>query len=286
MFNFQEAQNATQFGWWKLCRIGPSEARQLLDSMVRNRAPTPSRIAMYQTAIDANEWLVTHQGIAVHEGKMVDGQNRCHAIIKSGKSVDVWVYFSTGVDYMREIDRQQSRRDSQVATICGIDATAQDVAIASIVDVGRVFNETNSWKNPTHKLLERLARLEPVMSWLKRHGFATKRKGLSQAAIVGAIGRGVLIHGQDVMRRFVDIYLNMPSCERHESAAARLRELALQLSRNNRTHRLEVYLKAAAAINAFSEQRPLARLYATDMPDEPLPIDWSTQREALARLAQ
>lgn len=263
-------------GYWRLCKIGPEHAERLLESMVRNRNVTASRIASYAESISAGQWLVTHQGIAIHNGRLVDGQTRCHAIIRSGVAVSVWVYFSHGVDYMREIDRQQARRDSQVATICGLDASAQDVAVGTIVFLGRAF-ATRSTITQTHELLERVKAVEPVVAWLRSVGFSTKRKGLTQAAIVGAIGRGAVVYGNQRMARFASIYLDGASFERHESAAARLRDVAMQGIRSRGTgDRLDTYLKAAAAIKAFVESRPLTKLYATDMPEEPLPIDWNT----------
>lgn len=77
--------------------ITPADAAMLLEGNTGNRPVRPSRVAMLADAIKRGEWMLTHQGIAIAgSGRILDGQHRLLAIIKSGISVQIAV--TTGVN--------------------------------------------------------------------------------------------------------------------------------------------------------------------------------------------
>jgi hypothetical protein len=77
--------------------ITPEEAAILLEGNTGNRPIRASRVAMLGEAITRGEWMLTHQGIAIADsGRILDGQHRLLAIIKSGIAVQLAA--STGVD--------------------------------------------------------------------------------------------------------------------------------------------------------------------------------------------
>jgi hypothetical protein len=73
--------------------ITPKEAQDILSSSnVDNRNIRLNYVNMLANLIDADEWVVTHQGIAFDkDGRLVDGQHRLLAIVKSGKSTPIFV---------------------------------------------------------------------------------------------------------------------------------------------------------------------------------------------------
>lgn len=268
---FTPMSSPEAFGFWRLCIVTPADAEALLAGMGRNRVATDGRVRMYSRSIQQGQWLVTHQGMAVHDGQLVDGQNRCLAIIASNTPVCVWIYFSSGSQYMREIDRQQPRSDYQVAMIAGVDGPAWEVRAARVIAQGRRAFDSRQ-KLATHDILQCVEKAASAVAWLRTVGFQAQKPGLSITPIAGAIGRAWMIYGGERCDRFMDIYMNGAAFVPSESAAMRLHDLALSSAGARMTHRLDQYLKAASAIKAFMSGKPLAKLYATESPEEPLPL--------------
>lgn len=71
------------------------------------RWPTVEAIA---NDITNGNWKVTHQGICFDgNGNLIDGQHRLHAIVKSGKSVDILVAKNAESSITDPIDRHRTR---------------------------------------------------------------------------------------------------------------------------------------------------------------------------------
>jgi len=77
--------------------ITPEESAILLEGNTGNRPVRATRVNMLAEAISRGEWMLTHQGIAISDnGRILDGQHRLLAIVKSG--IPVRLAVTTGVD--------------------------------------------------------------------------------------------------------------------------------------------------------------------------------------------
>jgi len=77
--------------------ITPEESAILLEGNTGNRPVRATRVNMLAEAIARGEWMLTHQGIAIADnGRILDGQHRLLAIVKSG--IPVRMAVTTGVD--------------------------------------------------------------------------------------------------------------------------------------------------------------------------------------------
>lgn len=86
-------------------RITPKDAERILTGNTGNRNVRVAQVASLANTIMNGGWVTTHQGIAISKsGKVLDGQHRLMAIIKSGIAVEIAV--TTDVDDMafRAID--------------------------------------------------------------------------------------------------------------------------------------------------------------------------------------
>lgn len=72
--------------------VGPSLAREWLGRNEGNRNVKNIKIATYTRDIIADQWLITGESIKFDwNGRLIDGQNRLHAIIKAGRPVTILV---------------------------------------------------------------------------------------------------------------------------------------------------------------------------------------------------
>lgn len=80
----------------KICKIGPSQAERILKNNKSNRSLRKNVVDNYCRDMKNDMWSLTHQGIAISDkNQLLDGQHRLHAIIKSGKTIELMV--TTGI---------------------------------------------------------------------------------------------------------------------------------------------------------------------------------------------
>lgn len=102
----------------KLTVITPQMAAQYLAHNDKNRTLRAAKVDEYIGIIQRGEWQVTHQGIGIAKnGRLIDGQHRLHAIVKTGKAVSMFV--TTGLDEnaFRAIDIGAKRSPSDITGI-------------------------------------------------------------------------------------------------------------------------------------------------------------------------
>lgn len=72
--------------------ISPAIAKEYLDKNTLNRKLRPNLVDHYANLIHADQWLLTHQGIAFDsDGRLLDGQHRLAAIHRADKPVTMMV---------------------------------------------------------------------------------------------------------------------------------------------------------------------------------------------------
>lgn len=79
--------------------LGPDRARQLLDTIIPNRDIRPAKVKRYARDMQANRWRRTGEAIKLTEdGRLVDGEHRCRAIIQSGCTIRTLVVYGVEED--------------------------------------------------------------------------------------------------------------------------------------------------------------------------------------------
>lgn len=258
-------------GSWSIETIDPLLAESLLEAMVANRNASDKRVKQYAAMLSAGHWRITHEGIAIHDNRLVDGQHRMLAVIASNVPMVTWVYRSfSGESYMPHINRGKPRSDYDIATVSGYGLNSTDISIVRVLDHGQKAFTSIEDRDP-ESLIDRIERHADTLWFVRSCGFSTKVKGLTQAMFSGAIGRASLIYGRDVMTRFCEIYFGACPTPK-ETAASRLREFALLVNGGAGNIRRSSYRKAASACKAFAAGRPLTKLYEPESEEEPLPL--------------
>ena len=89
----------------EIMTITPEMASEFLTHNIGNRNPKKHNIDKYAQLMTAGEWNLTHQGIAFDEtGRLMDGQNRLFAIVKSGVPVEMMVTHGLKSEVNKSID--------------------------------------------------------------------------------------------------------------------------------------------------------------------------------------
>ncbi|MFL1999513.1 hypothetical protein [Microbacterium sp. A1-JK] len=102
----------------------------------RNRNVKKSRIGGYVRDIQNDSWVITGEAIKFDtEGRLIDGQNRCHAIVAAGQGA--WALVARGIsqDALVVLDSGSARNTGDMLVITGLadKADAKDVgAIARL----------------------------------------------------------------------------------------------------------------------------------------------------------
>lgn len=128
----------------KTMSVEPDQAQKWLECNVANRTLRPSRVKEYASAMQEGRWLYTADPIRFDlDGKLIDGQHRLMAVVKSGCTVEMHV-------------------------VRGLAPEAQDA-----VDTGVIRTAADALKVRGFKHGSQLAATIPIVNWLlKGGGFA------------------------------------------------------------------------------------------------------------------
>jgi hypothetical protein len=102
--------------------ISPKIAKEYLSKSNGNTARIKpiikSKVDQYARSMASDQWYHTHQGLAFNtNGELVDGHNRLHAVVVSGKSVIFQVSYNVPVDALKGMDQGKIRNLSDITRI-------------------------------------------------------------------------------------------------------------------------------------------------------------------------
>lgn len=101
-------------------KIGPETAKRLLAMNTRNRAKKENRITYYKEEMLAGRWRFNGDAIRISKtGVILDGQNRLHAIVLSGVTIETLVVDDLDDDVMATIDGGAPRSAGDVLHLAG-----------------------------------------------------------------------------------------------------------------------------------------------------------------------
>lgn len=93
--------------------IDPDLAAILLEGNVRNRSISKSTVEAYARDMVDGRWALTHQGIALdREGRLVDGQHRLTAVVRSGVTIRMAVTYNVDPETYRVVDTNARARST------------------------------------------------------------------------------------------------------------------------------------------------------------------------------
>ena len=101
--------------------VTPEKASEWLERNTNNRPLKKETISKYVTAIEMENWQLTHQGIAFdQDGNIQDGQHRLHAVVVSGIPIYAFVFRNMPKENFSYLDIGKYRSLSDIIYISGV----------------------------------------------------------------------------------------------------------------------------------------------------------------------
>lgn len=102
-------------------RLTPSLAARLLDVNTHNRELSSRTVEAYAKEMAAGRWRETHQGMAIdNEGRLLDGQHRCKAVIVAGVPIMTDIKFGLDPESFAMIDLGRKRTTADALYLDGV----------------------------------------------------------------------------------------------------------------------------------------------------------------------
>lgn len=144
----------------KLETVTPQRAAELLaKNVANNRHITPARVEQYATLMKDDNFLTTPEGIIIDEnGRLIDGQHRLSAVVLSGKTIKMHVWYNVPAEQMRAINTGAARTLADVLTVTeelGITG-APKIAVARANAITLILNPKHNTKKLTIEQYERV----------------------------------------------------------------------------------------------------------------------------------
>lgn len=171
----------------EIVTVSPKLAEAWLGKNIKNRNLSRANIAKFARDMRAGEWKMNGEAIIfASNGTLLDGQNRLHAVIAAGVSVQMLVIRNISADVMPTLNTGKSRNFANVLQIEGAansDTLSSVVRRAVLWDLGQ---RTNTGRMaPTHaEQLDYLAR-HPEIEFSAEIGRKCASRSLLPASIVG-----------------------------------------------------------------------------------------------------
>lgn len=267
---------------FKVVMLTPEMAAELLkNNHPRQRSKKPGRISLLIRDIEAGRWVLTHQPIGIDvDGYMIDGQNRCEAVVVSGRPVPVVVCTGVPRSGVLGADFGLSRTVIDAAKITGQDlphGASNFAGAARAMALG--LGLTGGKPLTVQEMLEFVKVHRPALEFSFRC-FPTPVRGISQAPVRAVIARAFYRRGAVARTKLFCEFLKsgLVDDRDRDSAAIRLRNWLLESlttgvrsGSKTRPKAVVVYAKTEKALDHFLKGEPVDQLREVNKELFPLP---------------
>jgi hypothetical protein len=237
-----------------------------------NRKLVDAHVDRLAREMKAGRWRLTHQGIAFSTNRvLLDGQHRLWAVLLSGVTVPMRVFFNEPRESLEAIDAVQARSNDQIITLAG-----------GLGEVGRVeLAALRAMKTGLGSYMRMTAGEEAEFLLLYREGIsfahkilpASRLRGVATAVVRAVLARAFYSADPAVLQHFADVLrTGLATGPRDQPITVLLNFLicAAQQVRGRPDSR-EIYGKVERALVAYLTGEQLGRLYASTAELFPLP---------------
>lgn len=122
--------------------VDSAKATAMLEGNFQNRSPRKSTIAKYATQMLSGQWQLTTEPIVIAKnGRLLNGQHRLMAIVKSETVIDFLVIRNVDESVFKSIDRGMTRTFSDAT---GVDRKLSEVAKLACISLEAMGNPSDS----------------------------------------------------------------------------------------------------------------------------------------------
>jgi hypothetical protein len=245
--------------------ITPEKAKCYLQRNQKNRIITPGVVSQYAKDMADGRWSLTHHGIAFSkEGRLLDGQHRLEAIIKSGKTIRMMVTFGMEDESQADIDAGKTRTPSdRLSILRGEKISAHVVStVKAAVELSNGISGVSTHRLTTKQIDEALNVFDPAIDFIQKN-LSCNDRGIRSAVVHGQIALAwFYVDDLERLREFCMILGGKRISERPgDKAAHLLREFLLRVKFGHcNKDRFEAAKKTQSAITSFVNQRSVGKI--------------------------
>jgi hypothetical protein len=244
--------------------VTPQFARRLLGVNVENnRLPKTSKIPMYARDMQSGRWNSdTGETIKIDvNGRLVDGQNRMHAVIMADVPIEFDFAYDVPAEAMVVIDTGSARTAADVLHIDGAPDRARSASIARWVILwdAKVYLGRGGQFNPTTtEVIERYRSDAAGFDAATRRGGDCQRMSLGTGSVAGVAHYLFARIEKERAEQFFDQYISGANLPKYCGPLALRNKMArAMVDRITRAEQLALFIRAW---NAFREERTLERM--------------------------
>jgi len=237
-----------------------------------NRKLVDAHVERLVREMKAGRWQLTHQGIAFSTNRvLLDGQHRLWAVVLSGVTVPMRVFFNEPAESLRTIDAVQARSNDQIITLAG---GYGEVGRRELAALRAMVTGLGSYTRMTAgEEAEILARHREAVEFAHEILPAARFRGVATAVTRAVLARAFYSADPGKLRHFADVLQSgVATCEQDQPIALLLKFL-MEAAHGvrGRPEAREKYGKAQRALQAYLAGESLGRLYAATAELFPLP---------------
>lgn len=105
----------------EVVKLTPGLAGLIMERNTQNRPQKPHVVTKYATTMTEGRWKLSAQGMVfTKDGRLIDGQHRCAAVIESGCTVAMTIWFGCEEGEFDVLDGGETRKVSDLVAIEGL----------------------------------------------------------------------------------------------------------------------------------------------------------------------
>ena len=234
----------------------------------------------------ADRWQLNHQGIAFSENRvLLDGQHRLWAVVLSGCTVPMRVFFNEQANSIGTIDAIRARTNDEIITLSGGLGLVTKSELATLRAMLTSMNTQQ--RLASGQEAELLARHRDAVNFAQEILPAGRFRGVATAVTRGVLARASYSASPDKLRHFADALRSGIASSEDDQPITLLFKFLIESDggHRGRPEFRERYGKTARALSAYLRGERLHRLYAATSELFPLPDEAKLTAVNLARSA-
>ena len=249
----------------------------LTNCNTHNRKLVDAHVDRLAGEMRAGRWQLTHQGIAFSTNHvLIDGQHRLWAVVLSGVTVPMRVYFNEPPETLAVVDAVRPRTNDEIITLSGGIGT---VTRAELATLRAMLAGLGSYNRMTSgKEAEKLSLYREAVAFAHDILPQSRFRGIATGVIHAVLARAFYSADHGKLRHVADVLQSGVGSEEMDQPIMLLFRFLVETATRHSGHpecRVR-YAKTERALAAYLHGERLARLCATTIELFPLPDEEST----------
>jgi hypothetical protein len=237
-----------------------------------NRKLVEAHAARLGGEMKAGRWQLNHQGIAFSENRvLLDGQHRLWAVVLSGCTVPMRVFFNEQANSIGTIDAIRARTNDEIITLAGGLGVVTKSELAALRAM--LTGIDNQRRLSAGEEAELLAIHREAIAFALNILPAGRFRGVANAVTRGVMARAFYSASRDKLRHFADVLRSGIASSEDDQPITLLFKFLIDTDsgRYGRPEFRERYGKTSRALSAYLRGERIGRLYSATSELFPLP---------------